>query len=43
MVCMEIFGHLQFALEDPQPMFEAELRSLADVLGVANEYRPPAA
>jgi len=43
MVCMEIFGHLRFALENPQPMFEAELRSLGQVLGVADEYRPPGA
>ena len=43
MVCMEIFGHLRFALEDPQPMFEAELRSMGQVLGVADEYRPPSA
>jgi AcrR family transcriptional regulator len=41
MVCMEIFGHLRFALHDAQPMFEAELRSLGAVLGVADEYRPP--
>jgi hypothetical protein len=41
MVCMEVFGHLRFALDDPQPMFEAELRSLGAVLGVAEEYRPP--
>ena len=27
MVCMEIFGHLRFALDDAEPMFEAELRS----------------
>ncbi|GAA3160218.1 TetR/AcrR family transcriptional regulator [Blastococcus jejuensis] len=41
MVCMEVFGHLRFALEDPQPMFEAELRDLAGLLGAAQEYRPP--
>ena len=43
MVCMEVFGHLRFALDDAEPMFEAELRSLGQVLGVAEEYRPPAA
>jgi AcrR family transcriptional regulator len=43
MVCMEIFGHLRFALHDAEQMFESELRALADVLGVAEEYRPPAA
>jgi AcrR family transcriptional regulator len=42
LVCMEIFGHLRFALDDAEPMFEAELRSLAEVLGIAGEYRPPA-
>jgi AcrR family transcriptional regulator len=42
MVCMEVFGHLRFALQDAAPMFEAELRELAAVLGVADDYRPPA-
>jgi AcrR family transcriptional regulator len=41
LVCMEIFGHLRFALHDAAPMFEAELRALGGVLGVADEYRPP--
>ena len=43
LVCMEVFGHLRFALDDAEPMFEAELRSLGGILGVAGEYRPPAA
>ncbi len=43
LVCMEIFGHLRFALNDPEPMFEAELRALGEILGVGDEYRPPAA
>jgi AcrR family transcriptional regulator len=38
LVCMEIFGHLRFALADAEPMFEAELRALAEVLGVADAY-----
>lgn len=38
MVCMEIFGHLKFALHDAEPLFEAELRALAEVLGVADAY-----
>jgi AcrR family transcriptional regulator len=42
-VCMEIFGHLRFALDDAEPMFEAELRSLGQQLGIAEEYRPPSA
>jgi AcrR family transcriptional regulator len=41
MVCMEVFGHLRFALDDPEPMFEAELRGLAGILGAAEEYLPP--
>lgn len=38
LVCMEIFGHLKFAIDDAGPMFEAELRGLAEVLGVADAY-----
>ena len=41
MVCMEVFGHLQFALHDAEPMFEAELRRLGERLGIAEEYRRP--
>jgi AcrR family transcriptional regulator len=41
MVCMEVFGHLRFALHDAEPMFEAELRALSDVLEIAGEYSPP--
>ena len=37
MVCMEVFGHLRFALDDAEPMFEAELRA-CEVLGVADPY-----
>jgi AcrR family transcriptional regulator len=40
-VCMEVFGHLRFALDDAAPMFEAELRALGGVLGIAEEYRSP--
>ena len=43
MVCMEVFGHLRFALDDPEPMFEAELRALGRVLGIAEDHLPPAA
>lgn len=35
MVAMEVFDHLKFALVDAEPMFEAELRDLADKLGMA--------
>ena len=31
-VCMEVFGHLRFALEDAEPMFEHELASVTDLL-----------
>jgi AcrR family transcriptional regulator len=34
LVAMEVFGHLHFALEDVEPMFEAELASAARLLGV---------
>jgi AcrR family transcriptional regulator len=38
LVCMEVFGHLKFAVDDAGPMFEAELHGLANVLGVADAY-----
>jgi AcrR family transcriptional regulator len=41
MVCMEVFGHLRFALADVEPMFEAELLALGRLLGIADEYRRP--
>jgi AcrR family transcriptional regulator len=41
MVCMEVFGHLQFALADAEPMFEAELHRLGERLGIGEEYRRP--
>jgi AcrR family transcriptional regulator len=34
LVAMEVFGHLHFALEDVEPMFEAELASAARLLGI---------
>jgi AcrR family transcriptional regulator len=40
MVSMEVFGHLHFALTDPEPMFEAELVVAAEQLGVRPQ--PPA-
>jgi AcrR family transcriptional regulator len=36
-VCMEVFGHLRFALDDAEPLFEAELLDLAGLLGIADE------
>ena len=41
MVCMEIFGHLRFALDDAGPMFEAELALIAARIGIEDEYAPP--
>jgi AcrR family transcriptional regulator len=41
MVCMEVFGHLRFALRDAEPMFESELRRLGESLGIGEEYRRP--
>jgi AcrR family transcriptional regulator len=41
MVCMEVFGHLRFALRDAEPMFEAELQRLGERLGIGEEYRRP--
>jgi AcrR family transcriptional regulator len=42
-VCMEAFGHLRFAVDDAEPVFEAELKSLGELLGIAADYRPPTA
>ena len=38
LVAMEIFGHLKFALDDAGAFFEAELRSVAELLGIADQY-----
>jgi len=38
LVCMEVFGHLKFALDDAAPLFEDELYRLAELLGVADAY-----
>jgi AcrR family transcriptional regulator len=40
MVAMEVFGHLQFALPDAEPLFEAELRDLAVKLGFGPPVTP---
>ncbi|MFC6878460.1 TetR/AcrR family transcriptional regulator [Actinomadura yumaensis] len=39
-VSLEVFGHLDFALSDPEPMFELMLADLARLLHLA--YTPPA-
>jgi AcrR family transcriptional regulator len=41
MVSMEVFGHMDFALPDAEPIFEVELRDLAAKLGFADRYTPP--
>lgn len=41
-ICLEVFGHLAFALPDPEPMFEDMLRDLGSRLGLGADYRPPA-
>ena len=41
-VSMEVFGQLKFALSDAGPMFEAELRTLGAMLGIGDDYVPPA-
>ena|SRR5215472_1196341 len=38
-VSLEVFGHLGFALDDAEPMFEVTLAELAGLVNV--EYRPP--
>ena len=37
-VSLEVFGHLQFALEDAEPMFEITLAELATLMNL--EYPP---
>ena len=39
----QVFGHLGFALDDVEPMFEVELKGLATRLDLADKYHPPAA
>lgn len=43
LVCMEVFGHLRFALADAGPLFEAEMRALGERLDVVDEWVPPGA
>ncbi len=40
-VSMEVFGQLSFALDDVEPMFEAELRNLGVLLRCDDEYVRP--
>ncbi|MGY1738004.1 TetR/AcrR family transcriptional regulator [Geodermatophilus sp. SYSU D00684] len=41
LVCMEVFGHLKFALVDAAPLFEAEMRAIGEQLGISAEWVPP--
>ena len=41
-VCLEAFGHLRFAVDDAEAVFETELRALSGMLGAADLYRAPA-
>ena len=38
-ICMEVFGQLDFMFDDVGPYFEAELRAVVEGLGIA--YAPP--
>lgn len=42
-VAMEVFGRIRWALEEGGALFETELRQLAELLGISDEYEPPAA
>lgn len=39
LICLEVFGHMQFALTDVEPLFEAELKHMSMMIGVP--YSPP--
>lgn len=41
-VAMEVFGHMQWAVDEGSGFYETELRQLSELLGMADEYRPPA-
>jgi AcrR family transcriptional regulator len=40
-VCMEVFGHLAWAMDDTEPMFELTIRQCAELLGIGEYYQPP--
>lgn len=42
LVAMEVFGHIQWAVEEGEGFLETELRHLLGLLGRADEYRPTA-
>lgn len=41
LICMEIQGHLRFALDDGAPFFERELADACDTLGIGDLYSRP--
>ena len=41
-VAMEVFGKLRWAVEEGEALFETELRQLSLLLGMSDDYRPPA-
>ncbi|MGY1717167.1 TetR/AcrR family transcriptional regulator [Geodermatophilus sp. SYSU D01106] len=41
LVCMEVFGHLRFALDDAASLFEAEMRDVAVRLGIEADLVHP--
>lgn len=42
-VCMEVFGHLGWAVQDSEPVFEDVLREISGRMGIAERYSPPGA
>jgi AcrR family transcriptional regulator len=40
-VCMEVFGHLAWAMDDTEAMFELTIRQCAELLGIADYYERP--
>jgi Tetracyclin repressor-like, C-terminal domain len=39
-VCMEAFGHLAWAMDDTEAMFELTIRQCAELLGITEYYQP---
>jgi AcrR family transcriptional regulator len=39
LITLEVFGHVSFALDDPEAMFEFELAQMADQLGISTPRR----
>jgi AcrR family transcriptional regulator len=41
-VCMEVFGHLAWAMADTEPMFELTIQQCGELIGIGEHYQPPA-